>query len=284
MMSKDKNYYKSILQNSTVVIKISGKIIQNPKHLNNVISDIKNLILNIKKIKIVLVFGFGIQLDNYIYNVNKKNPVKHNGRRITSNADIDAIKKISGELLINLLSLFSKSNINCFPIPVSRKDLIIAKKRLVKNNINYGNVGDIIGVNSIYLQNYFNNHDLIIMPSIVLDKENSEILNVNADTVATEIAIALNANKLIFISDVEYIIDQKGNRISSVNENEINQLIKNKIIKNGMVVKVQNAFDALKRGIEKVHLIGGIKKNCLLDELNTENGVGTVFEKKYVEY
>ena len=122
------------------------------------------------------------------------------------------------------------------------------------------------------------------MPSIVLDKENSEVLNVNADTIATEIAIALNANKLIFISDVEYIVDQRGQRISSVNENEINKLIKNKIIKDGMVVKVQNAFKALKRGIEKVHLIGGIKKHCLLDELNTENGVGTVFEKQYVEY
>ena len=55
MMTKDKNYYKSILQNSTIVIKISGKIISNPKYLNNIIDDIKNLILNITKIKIVLV-------------------------------------------------------------------------------------------------------------------------------------------------------------------------------------------------------------------------------------
>ena len=106
-----------------------------------------------------------------------------------------------------------KNNINCFPIPVSRKDIIIAKKRPITKGVNYGYVGNIKGVDKIHLQKYFETHDLILMPSIVLDKESSEILNVNADTLATEVAIALNANKLIFISDVEYILDKKGNYV-----------------------------------------------------------------------
>ena len=281
---KNKKYYKSILQNSTLVIKISGKIINNRNHLLNVIDDIKSLISNISNIKIVLIFGCGFQLDSYVFKSFGKKPIKHNGRRITDKKDIEAIKKISGELLIDLFALFSKNNINCFPIPVSRKDLIIAKKRPITKGVNYGYVGNIKGVDKIHLQKYFETHDLILMPSIVLDKESSEILNVNADTVATEVAIALNANKLIFISDVEYILDKKGKRISVIDESQIDQLIRNKIIKDGMTVKIKNVFEALKKGIEKVHLIGGIKKNCLLKELNTQDGVGTEFKKQYVEY
>ena len=92
------------------------------------------------------------------------------------------------------------------------------------------------------------------------------------------------ANKLIFISDVEYIADNKGKRISVINESDLNKLIKNKTIKDGMVVKVENIFKALKQGVEKVHMICGTKKNCLLKELNTEEGVGTEFKKNYVGF
>ena len=281
---KDKIYYKSILQNSTIVIKVSGKIISNQRNIINIANDIKKLLSNIKQLKIILIFGLGSQLDHYIHTNYSRKSIKHHGRRVTNTEDIQAIKRISGEILIDLFSLFSKNNINSFPIPVSRKDLIRAKKRPIIKGINFGSVGDIENVDNIPFPNYFDYYDLSIMPSLVLDKNTSEILNINADTVATEIAIALKVNKLIFISDIEYIVDQNGKRISVINESKIKQLIKNKTIKEGMIVKVENAFQALKKGIEKVHLICGTKKNCLLDELNTEEGVGTAFEKNYVEY
>ena len=281
---KDKTYYKSILQNSTIVIKISGKIISDKKHINNIVDDIEKLLLNIKQLKIVLIFGLGAQLDLYINSNFGRKSVKHQGRRVTNKEDIQAMKRISGEVLLDLYSIFSKKNINSFPIPISRKDLIIASKRPVTKGINYGSVGDVESIDNIHFQNYFENHDLIIMPSLVLDKDTSEILNINADTIATEVAVAIKANKLIFISDVQYISDNKGKRISVINENDLNKLVKNKTIKEGMVVKVENIFKALKQGVEKVHMICGTKKNCLLKELNTEEGVGTEFKKNYVEY
>ena len=281
---KNKIYYKSILQNSTIVIKISGKVINDKKNIINIVEDIKEIISNIKQLKIVVIFGLGYQLDNYILSNFNKKSIKHNGRRVTNNNEINAIKRISGEILLDLYSIFSKNNINSFPIPISRKDLIIASKRPVTKGINYGSVGDVESIDNIHFQNYFENHDLIIMPSLVLDKNTSEILNINADTIATEVAVAIKANKLIFISDVEYIADNEGKRISVINESDLNKLIKNKTIKDGMVVKVENIFRALKKGIEKVHMICGTKKNCLLNELNTEEGVGTEFKKNYVEY
>ena len=281
---KNKIYYKSILQNSTIVIKISGKVINDKKNIINIVEDIKEIISNIKQLKIVVIFGLGYQLDNYILSNFNKKSIKHNGRRVTNNNEINAIKRISGEILLDLYSIFSKNNINSFPIPISRKDLIIASKRPITKGVNYGNVGDVESIDNIHFQNYFENHDLIIMPSLVLDKNTSEILNINADTIATEVAVAIKANKLIFISDVEYIADNEGKRISVINESDLNKLIKNKTIKDGMVVKVENIFRALKKGIEKVHMICGTKKNCLLNELNTEEGVGTEFKKNDVEY
>ena len=200
---KNQSFYQSILQNSILVIKVSGKICDNEGSIDNVISDIKELLNSISKLKVVLVFGFGRQLDNYMINVHGIEPKKINGRRVTSPTDIEAAKKISGQILIDIFSLSSRYNIRNFPIPISKKDFIAAKRRDVVDDIDYGQVGDVVSVDALQIKNLFKEHDMIIMPSLVLDKNTSEVLNVNADTIATELAINLSASKLIFISDYQ---------------------------------------------------------------------------------
>ena len=125
---------------------------------------------------------------------------------------------------------------------------------------------------------------MIIMPSLVLDKNTSEVLNVNADTIATELAINLSASKLIFISDVPFIKDTQGERISAVDENVARKLFDEKIISNGMIVKVENSLKALNKGVQKIHIISGEIKNALINELETEEGIGTVFQKQSLDY
>lgn len=283
-MIKNQNFYQSILQNSTLVIKVSGKICDNQDNIDNVISDIKELLNSISKLKVVLVFGFGRQLDNYMIDIHGIEPKKINGRRITSSQDIEAAKKISGQILIDIFSLSSRYNIRNFPIPISKKDFIAAKKREVVDQIDYGQVGDVVSVDALQIKNLFKEHDMIIMPSLVLDKNTSEVLNVNADTIATELAINLSASKLIFISDVPYIKDLEGERISSVDENVAKKLFEKNIISNGMVVKVENSLNALNKGVQKIHIISGEIKNALITELETEEGIGTVFQKNELEY
>ena len=283
-MIKNQNFYQSILQNSTLVIKVSGKICDNQDNIDNVISDIKELLNSISKLKVVLVFGFGRQLDNYMIDIHGIEPKKINGRRITSSQDIEAAKKISGQILIDIFSLSSRYNIRNFPIPISKKDFIAAKKREVVDQIDYGQVGDVVSVDALQIKNLFKEHDMIIMPSLVLDKNTSEVLNVNADTIATELAINLSASKLIFISDVPYIKDLEGKRISSVDENVAKKLFEKNIISDGMVVKVDNSLKALNKGVKKVHIISGEIKNALITELETEEGIGTVFQKNELEY
>ena len=281
---KNQSFYQSILQNSILVIKVSGKICDNEGSIDNVISDIKELLNSISKLKVVLVFGFGRQLDNYMINVHSIEPKKINGRRVTSPTDIEAAKKISGQILIDIFSLSSRYNIRNFPIPISKKDFIAAKRRDVVDNIDYGQVGDVVSVDALQIKNLFKEHDMIIMPSLVLDKNTSEVLNVNADTIATELAINLSASKLIFISDVPFIKDTQGERISAVDENVARKLFDEKIISNGMIVKVENSLKALNQGVQKIHIISGEIKNALINELETEEGIGTVFQKQSLDY
>lgn len=283
-MSKTQSFYQSILQNSTLVVKVSGKICDNQENIQNVISDIKELLSTISKLKVVLVFGFGRQLDNYMKNVHNLEPKKINGRRITSGDDIEAAKKISGQILIDIFSLSSRYNIRNFPIPISKKDFISAKRREIIDGVDYGQVGDVVSVDALEIQKLFKEHDMIIMPSLVLDKNTAEVLNVNADTIATELAVNLSASKLIFISDVPFIKDLKGERISAVDENVAKKLFEEKIITNGMVVKVENSLKALNQGVQKIHIISGEIKNALLTELETEEGIGTVFQKQSLDY
>jgi acetylglutamate kinase len=283
-MSKTQSFYQSILQNSTLVVKVSGKICDNQKSIENVIGDIKELLSTISKLKVVLVFGFGRQLDNYMKDIHNIEPNKVNGRRITSQDDIEAAKKISGQILIDIFSLSSRYNIRNFPIPISKKDFIAAKKRDVVDGIDFGQVGDVVSVDALEIQKLFKEHDMIIMPSLVLDKNTADVLNVNADTIATELAVNLSASKLIFISDVPYIKDLKGERISSVDENVAKKLFEEKIISDGMVVKVENSLKALNQGVQKIHIISGEIKNALLTELETEEGIGTVFQKQSLDY
>ena len=281
---KNQSFYQSILQNSILVIKVSGKICDNESSIDNVISDIKELLNSIPKLKVVLVFGFGRQLDNYMINVHGIEPKKINGRRVTSPRDIEAAKKISGQILIDIFSLSSRYNIRNFPIPISKKDFIAAKRRDVVDDIDYGQVGDVVSVDALQIKNLFKEHDMIIMPSLVLDKNTSEVLNVNADTIATELAINLSASKLIFISDVPFIKDTQGERISAVDENVARKLFDEKIISNGMIVKVENSLKALNQGVQKIHIISGEIKNALINELETEEGIGTVFQKQSLDY
>ena len=178
----------------------------------------------------------------------------------------------------------SRYNIRNFPIPISKKDFIAAKRRDVVDDIDYGQVGDVVSVDALQIKNLFKEHDMIIMPSLVLDKNTSEVLNVNADTIATELAINLSASKLIFISDVPFIKDTQGERISAVDENVARKLFDEKIISNGMIVKVENSLKALNQGVQKIHIISGEIKNALINELETEEGIGTVFQKQSLDY
>ncbi len=105
--------------------------------------------------------------------------------------------------------------------------------------------------------------------------ENGETYNINADLVAGKIAQALCAERLIFLTDVDGVMDGEKNLISSVGASKIRKMVDEKSITGGMIPKIEYALDALKNGVGKVHIINGTKRHALLLELFTDQGIGT---------
>ena len=110
---------------------------------------------------------------------------------------------------------------------------------------------------------------------------NGETLNINADFVASKIASALKAEKLILMTDTEGVKNKTGKLQSGLTKKEVGSMIKEKVIKDGMLPKVNCCLDALKSGVNKTHIVDGRIQHALLLEIFTEDGIGTqIVEKK----
>lgn len=281
MTEKSKNFYQAAFRNSVFVLKVSGKILSDKKYLNNVIKDIRNL--QDSNIKIVLVCGFGIQLDELTKKIFNKDPQKINGRRITSLEDLESAKMCCGKIVSDISELMQKNGIvfrSYFPIS---KDIIKAKRRQIVDK-DFGFVADIIEVESSEIKNLLDHELLLLMPSLVFDYNNGDVLNINADSVASKIAIEIKADKLIFISDIDSVKDKNGNRLSVVKISEIEKMKANGTITDGMIVKLENAREAIKNGVSKIHIISGIYENAIYKEIFSEDGIGTAIEDDTKEY
>jgi acetylglutamate kinase len=105
--------------------------------------------------------------------------------------------------------------------------------------------------------------------------DSGETFNINADLVAGSMAMALSAKRLIFLTDVDGVLNMSGDLISSIDMEDIDRMMKEKTISGGMIPKIECALEALKNGVEKVHIINGNRRHALLLELFTDKGIGT---------
>ncbi len=164
----------------------------------------------------------------------------------------------------------------------SGKDVFLARK-LEKNavidgeTIDIGFVGEAVGVRSDAVSEAVH-AEIVPVISPIGSTAEGVVLNINADIAAASLAGELQASKLIYVTDVPGILtdpSQKDSLISSVTMQQIDELIRRKVIAGGMIPKVNSATGALKRGVEKVHMIGGHIQHCLLLEIFTDAGIGT---------
>ncbi|CAN2043715.1 Acetylglutamate kinase [Candidatus Magnetomoraceae bacterium gMMP-1] len=137
-----------------------------------------------------------------------------------------------------------------------------------------GMVGKVIEVNPEIIETLTKKNFIPIIAPVGVG-ESGETYNINADLVASKIAAALSARRLIFITDVDGVMDNSGELISSMNVSSIKEMINNNIISGGMIPKVECALNALKDGVQKAHIINGKKRHSVLLELFTDSGIGT---------
>ncbi len=144
--------------------------------------------------------------------------------------------------------------------------------------MDFGHVGDIIEINDRLLRVLLDHDYLPVVSSLGADSE-GRVFNINADTIASEIAVRLAAEKLIMLSDVDGLYLRAGepsSKLSRLTAGEVEALIRDGVATGGMIPKLQNITELLRRGVRSAHIIKGSLRNALLSEVFTDEGTGTM--------
>jgi acetylglutamate kinase len=186
-------------------------------------------------------------------------PKMINGRRVTDEANLEIVTMVyAGLLNKNITAQLQKNNCNAIGLSGADANCIKAHKRIVEG-IDYGFAGDIDEVNSEFINVLLKQNITPVFCAITHDK-NGQLLNTNADTIASEIAIAMcsffhvQLNYVFELKGVLETIEDKNAVIKEINLNKYKQLIERDIISEGMIPKLQNCFNALKKGVKKVKI------------------------------
>ena len=278
-MKNEKDFYIEKFSSKTFVIKMGGEVIENEKKLKELLLDLKTLFD--LGIKIVLVHGGGNQFDFLSKQLGIK-PQKKDGRRITSKEDLKIVKMLyGGTLNLEILSIMREIGLSGIRVSGIDGNLVKAEKRKIKE-IDFGFAGDVLEVNPKIINILLENNFIPIIPPITADQK-GQILNTNADTMAMEIAARLKAEKLIFLTNVSGLLDADNKLISTISIEELENLRKKEVIKDGMKVKTLIAQNALEKGVKRVHILNGAAEKSLLLEVFAKEGIGTLIVKNTKE-
>ncbi len=265
-------FYHSKFQNSLFVVKASGDLIENDEALDGLIRNIKKLAHH--GIKVVLVYGGGKATDKALaergIEIKKKE-----GRRITDKATLDVMKEtICGTLAMKVYSAMAKHHVEGYSLNAVPADWLRVNLR-AKKPVDYGFVGDIDEPRPRAIRRLFKVTNFVAVPCLA-HAQDGQICNINADTIATEIAIGTQADKLVFLSNVDGVLNKDGKTISMITDEDIPALIKDGVVTDGMKVKMENCVRALQSGVKRIHLINGMRENALEKEIFEAVGPGTM--------
>lgn len=265
----------------TIVIKYGGHAMVDEHLKQDFARDIT--LLKFIGLNPVIVHGGGPQI-NSVLDAMGIRPKFVQGLRLTDQPTMDVVEMVLGGK-VNKAIVAQINQQGGKAVGLSGKDagLIQAKKlHLVRQEnsdkppeiIDPGLVGEVTQINPGIIHT-LTQQGFIPVIAPVGTGETGETYNINADLVASHIAMALKAGRLVLLTDVDGVLDASGSLISSIDADTIQQMIKEKSISGGMIPKIECALQALKGGVEKVPIINGTKRHALLLELFTDSGIGT---------
>ena len=198
------------------------------------------------------------------------------GLRITDKTTMSVVKKVLGIQVNNEISaLISKSGALSKGLNYKNSKTVRASKLIDSSGQDLGLVGKVNKINTRDIRNLLAKDIIPVISPIGLDAK-SQCLNINADIVAGKVAEALEAEKLILLTDVKGINDKEGKLISKISSAKANKVLKNGIVKGGMVPKLIAALESTKNGVSSAHIIDGRVPHAVLLEILTKEGVGTL--------
>lgn len=258
---------------NVIVIKYGGAAQITPKLKESFALDL--VLLYMVGIKPVIVHGGGKRIDSMIAKLGIESEFK-DGYRVTSKECMNIVEMVlSGEINKELSAFLNLHGAQA--VGLSGKDSAMLKAR-PKDNGTFGYTGEITEVNTRLLENLLNEGFLPVIAPIAMS-EDSIGLNINADIAACEIAKALKAQKVIFLTDTAGVLDSQGELISSLTPPNIAELKKEGVISGGMIPKLEACISCVESSVQKAHIIDGRIEHSLLLELFTNQGIGTQITK-----
>ena len=256
----------------TVVIKYGGSAMTNEVVKQSVLKDIA--VLKSVGIKPVIVHGGGKDINTWLNKVGIESEFK-NGLRVTTKETLEVAEMVlSCKLNKGLVQHMERIGTHAVGLSGKDGDMLTVKKHL-SNGADIGYVGEIVDVKTDLIEN------TPIISTIGLD-DKYNAYNINADDVATAIARALKASKLVFLTDIEGVLkdpNDPSTLISKIDTESAKELFASGVIQGGMIPKLHNCIDAVQDDVKKVHILDGRMEHSLLIEIFTTNGIGTEIRK-----
>ena len=268
----------------TVVVKYGGNAMVDGGLKQSFARDI--VLMKLVGINPIVVHGGGPQIGSVLEKLSIRSEFI-NGLRVTDSQTMDVVEMVLGGLVNKeIVNLLNQNQGRAIGVSGKDGELIKAKKLRLKQKkpkltdeiIDIGHVGEVVSINTEILD-VMKNSDFIPVIAPIGTDDSGASFNINADSVAGEIAAVMGAEKLILLTNVEGVKDKKGNVLTGLTPIQASRLITNKTLKDGMVPKVQCAVNAVKSGVTAAHIIDGRVEHAVLLEIFTNEGVGTLITK-----
>ena len=261
-----------------IVVKYGGNAMINEDLKQAVIEDI--VLLNLVGIKVVLVHGGGPEISEMLKKIGKESKFVK-GLRYTDRETMDIVQMIlCGKVNKNLVSLFEKAGGRAVGLGGMVGGFFKAIRLVDPDGTEYGYVGDVKEVNEKVVLDVLNEGFIPVVSSVAAGMDEETNYNINADTAAEKLAVALKAKKLILLTDVCGLMrDPKDDStlIPRLKVSEVPALIKEGVISGGMIPKVDCCVEAVRQGVERANIQDGRVPHSILVELLSDDGVGTMF-------
>jgi acetylglutamate kinase len=270
----------------TFVLKVSGKVTEDHGNLTSLAEEIA--LLHQVGIRVTVVHGGGAQATQLAARLGLQTRLV-NGRRVTDDETLEVVKMVfAGKISVEILSALRAHQIHAVGVSGIDGNVVLARRRSKKRVINretgkretidFGNVGDVVDVDPRLLTTLLDAGYLPVVSPLAADEE-GHVYNVNADAIASALAIGLAAEKLILLSDVPGVLARPQDAeslISRLSAAEARKLARSAAVTGGMVAKLEEVARVAEQGVRAVHIVNGNQRNALLSEIFGDRGSGTM--------
>ena len=268
-------------QDKTIVVKYGGNAMTDEALKRSFAQDV--VLLKLVGMNPVVVHGGGPQIDSLLKKVGKQGEFIQ-GMRVTDEETMDIVEMVlGGQVNKEIVNLINQAGGKAVGLTGQDGMFIRARKLLMQalddpeRKIDIGQVGEITSIDPSII-NFLDTGDFIPVIAPIGVGADGDTYNINADVVAGKLAEVLRAEKLVLLTNTPGVLDKNGELLTGLTPRDIDEMVADGTLSGGMLPKIASALDAARSGVKSVHIIDGRVEHCLLLEILTDQGVGTLIK------